>query len=425
MTPAAAPCPPLAFRGWAVVAGSFMVQALAFGAVYSFPAFAEPLQRSFGASKVSVSLVYAVSGSMAFGMGVVSGPLSDRFGARWPVSTGMAIMAAGFLLAAMARNFTEVLLCYGLLVGVGAGLSYVPAVAVVQQWFVAWRGLASGLATAGVGAGTAMVPISAEILARFGDWRSAFLIAGLSIAVLGLLSAQLLARWPEDCGLCPDGEVQPAAQTLALDSEGISLGEALCGSRFARLLMGTLFLSVAVALPFADIVTTARAAGIGSADALWLLSLIGIGSIIGRLALGAVADWFGRGRTMLACCFGVAAMMAWWAEAAGGVAFVVFALGFGFFQGGFVALLPSAVVDLYGRRSAGAVIGVLFAGRALAVLMGPPFVAAIGSARGHALPLWIVSAFALAGTLLLARALRSAGAPRREAERLSPVCPSS
>jgi predicted MFS family arabinose efflux permease len=57
--------------------------------------------------------------------------------------------------------------------------------------------------------------------------------------------------------------------------------------------------------------------------------------------------------------------------------------------------------------------------------MGPPFVAAIGSARGHALPLWIVSAFALAGTLLLAHALRSAGAPRREAERLSPVCPSS
>ncbi|MBP0496251.1 MFS transporter [Pararoseomonas indoligenes] len=400
------PCPPLRFRGWAVVAGSFVVQALCFGAVYSFPAFAASLQASFGASDASVSLVYAISGAMAFAMGAVSGPLADRFGARGPITLGMAVMACGFLLAAVARDFSQVLLCYGLLVGAGAGMAYVPAVAAVQRWFMVWRGLASGLATSGVGAGTAMVPISASLLAPWGDWRVAFLISGVFIAVVGLLAAQLLGRWPEACGMAPDGAAQPVRPDPASLLEGVRIGEALRGRRYPLLLAGSLLLSVPVALPYAEIVATARGAGLAASDALWLLSLVGAGSILGRLALGSLADRMGRDRTLLACCLGVAAMMASWAEARSAAGFIVFALGFGLFQGGFVALLPSVVVDLYGRRSAGALIGVLFTGRALSVLIGAPGMVALAATAGHAVPLWAACGLALLGTFLLSCALR-------------------
>ena len=409
MTARTIPRPGLSFRGWNVVAGSFLVQALCFGAIYSFPAFVGPLQASFEASDVSVSLIYALSGAMAFAMGAVGGPLADRFGARWPVSAGTLIMASGFLLASRAQRFPEVLLTYGLLVGTGAGLAYVPALAAVQRWFVAWRGLASGIATAGGGAGTAMVPVTTAVLSQWGDWRVSFMIAGGAIAALGPLAAIFIASSPEAYGVRPDGvaprrrgndgaERARGAEWL----EGVGLRQAIRGRRFLWLMSGCFMLSVPVALPYAEIVATARDAGLNTAEALWLLTLIGIGSVGGRLILGASADRLGRDRVLLACGLGVAAMMGWWATAGGPTGFAVFAFGFGIFQGGFVALLPSFVVDLYGRHSAGGLIGVLFAGRALAVLLGAPCAAALTSSAGHDAPLWSAGGFALLGTLLLA-----------------------
>lgn len=415
---AAVPRPPLSFRGWGVVAGSFAVQALCFVAVYSFPAYAEALGRDFVASEVSLSLVYGVSGAMTFATGALSGPLADRVGARWPVMLGMAVMASGFLLAAVADGFLGVLLAYGLLVGTGAGLCYVPAVAVVQRWFVAWRGLASGLATAGVGAGTALVPVSAWLFLSEGDWRSAFLAMAAVIAVCGPLAALSLARSPEAYELLPDGwpkrwpgdAARPGGFAPAL--EGMVLRRVIRGRRFAVLLLGGVLLSAPVSLPFADIVATARAAGLRAEDALWLLGLIGLGSVLGRVVIGAASDRLGRDRVLLGCGLGVAGMMGWWAEAASLPGFAVFALGFGLFQGGFVALLPSVMVDLYGRRSAGGLIGVLFAARALSVLLGAPCAAALAAGAGQAVPLWVAAAVALVGTALLAVAT---GWPRGDA----------
>lgn len=415
--------PPLRFRGWAVVAGSFAVQAISFGAVYSVPAFAAPLQRSFGASDASVSLIYALSAAMAFAVGAVSGPISDRFGTRWPVSLGMAVIALGFLLATRAQSFAEVQLCYGFMVGVGAGLAYVPALAVVQRWFLRWRGLASGIATAGVGFGTMIVPTLSTLLDACGAWQTAFTMIALGVAVAGIAAAQLLARSPERCGLHPDGASQAPLPSPLTPQDGVSTGDAVRGSRFALLLGGCMLLSAPIALPFVDLSTTAQARGLDPANALWLISLVGGGSILGRVALGPLADRLGRSQTLLGCCCGVAVMMALWAGASNVSDFAGFALGFGLFQGGFVALLPSVVADLYGRRCAGGVLGALFTGRALAVLLTPPGVAALSPAMGHAALLWILGGLALLGTGLLALALRSLGAEERRAARLNPPLP--
>src|ERR1700730_12569032 len=70
------------FRGWFVVAAAFAVTFVGFGSAYTFSAFLEPLQRDFGASRGSVSLVFSLAGFLYFGLGAVSGPLADRFGAR-------------------------------------------------------------------------------------------------------------------------------------------------------------------------------------------------------------------------------------------------------------------------------------------------------------------------------------------------------
>jgi MFS family permease len=368
--------PPLLFRGWLVTAGAFLVLMVGYGAAYSFAAFADDLEATFGATRASVSLVYGICGCTAFTVSAVSGPLADRIGPRPLAIAGMVMVGLGLATAATATTLAEIYLCYGLIIGLGIGFSYVPAVAAVQRWFVAWRGLASGIAAAGIGFGTALVPPAAGFLASLGDWRSAFLVAGLCCAVVGVGGALLLVSSPESRGLRPDGDRPgPAHGTPAreLSLDGPEVAQAVRMRGFWMLYAGTLLVSVPVSLPFAHLPHAAQDAGLPRGEALALLSMLGIGSIAGRFLLGALADEIGRRATFLGCCAGVAAATLLWATAEAPWAFTAFAIVFGAAYGGFVALLPAYTTDRFGRRSAAGIIGVLYTGRGVALLSWPRF----------------------------------------------------
>src|ERR1700732_2323895 len=98
---AALPTPRI-FYGWLVVAAAFAVTFIGFGCAYTFSAFVGELQRDFGASRGSVSLVFSLAGFLYFGLGIVSGPLADRFGSRRPAVAGMGLTRLGLLAAGAA-----------------------------------------------------------------------------------------------------------------------------------------------------------------------------------------------------------------------------------------------------------------------------------------------------------------------------------
>jgi MFS family permease len=159
------------FYGWFVVAAAFAVTFVGFGCTYSFSAFIESLQRDFGASRGSVSLVFALAGFLYFSVGSISGPLADRFGSRRLALIGMILIGAGLVAASVAQSLLQVYAAYGLGIGLGVGCSYVPAVGAVPRWFARRRGLASGIASSGIGFGTLIVPPLASLLIKDVGWR--------------------------------------------------------------------------------------------------------------------------------------------------------------------------------------------------------------------------------------------------------------
>jgi MFS family permease len=357
------------FHGWFVVAAAFAVTFVGFGSAYTFSAFLASLQRDFGASRGSVSLVFSVAGFLYFGLGIVSGPLADRFGARRLAVAGMLLTGLGLAAASAARSLIEVYAAYGLGVGLGVGCAYVPAIGAVQRWFVRRRGFASGFAVSGIGVGTLVMPPLATLLIDMLGWRGAYLALGLLAAAIGGGMALLIEDDPRGRGLGPDGDLLQTAATAR--AQGSSVGEAIKSPRFIALYAACLICSFGVFVPFVHLVPYAADHGVVAASAVLLLGVIGIGSTAGRFFLGGLADRLGRQSSLLLMFVGMAVALAIWLVATSLWPLALFAFVYGVFYGGWVAVLPAVVMDYFGGRNVSGIIGILYTSVAFGTLIGP------------------------------------------------------
>jgi len=362
---------------WVVVWATFFALATIFGVSYSFAAFFASFAGEFAAQRADVSLVFGLSGGVYFVFGAGAGMLADRFGPRAVTSAGMLLIAGGLLLCSFAQSMATVYLAYGVGVGLGIALVYTPAIACVQPWFTQRRGLAAGLASAGIGAGTVAVPLLAAAAIAWLQWRDAMRLLALAVAVLGLVSTGLLRRAP--AATAPAGGQIP----------GLRLREALRDRRFWWLYLSIVLAAPSMFIPFAHVSAAARDQGIDTAQAVGLVGLIGIGSLVGRFVIGALADRLGRLRTLLLMQISLGlAFLAWLAGGGYGV-LVFFALWFGLSYGGIVSLLPAISMDLFGARAVAGIIGTLYTGAALGNLLGPVLAGAVFDRAGSYLPvLW-------------------------------------
>ncbi|MBS0342755.1 MAG: MFS transporter [Proteobacteria bacterium] len=358
------------FRGWWVVLGAFGVTGMGFGCAYTFSVFVEPLQQVFGASRGQAALVFSIAACLNFALGVVSGPLADRYGARRLALAGTVLVGAGLLLAGQARTLMQVYLAYGAGVGIGVGLAYVPAIAAVQRWFTRRRGFASGLAVSGIGAGTLLMPPLAGWLVDAQGWRMAYTALGIAALVLGGSAALLIESDPAARGLGPDGD-PPAPRAAAASAPGYTVREALRSRAFWLLYVSGALVSFAAFVPFAHLVPYAVDHGIPKPQAVLLLGAIGIGSTLGRFAIGGVVDRIGRSRALAGIYLLMGLCMGVWALATSWGALAVFALAYGAIYGGWSAVIPAVTMDQFGGRQLSSIIGVLYTSVAVGTLVGP------------------------------------------------------
>jgi MFS family permease len=124
-------------------------------------------------------------------------------------------------------------------------------------------------------------------------------------------------------------------------------------------------------VPFVHLAPYAVDHGLSKAFGVILIGLIGVGSLIGRLGLGGTADRMGRRLSLLLTMAGMAVTTAIWLVGPYPILLAGFALAFGVFYGGFVALMPSVTMDYFGSRNVSAILGALYTGAGVAALFGP------------------------------------------------------
>ena len=291
----------------AVVAFVALLGAAAFRAAPSV--LMVPLQAEFGWSRALLSIAVGVN-LLLFGLTApFAAALMETFGVRRVVAVALALIAAGSGLTVLVRQPWQLILCWGLLVGLGTGsMALVFAATVANRWFVKRRGLVMGVLTAGSATGQLIfLPIIAVAADRAG-WRVASIIVTCAaLAVIPLVLLFLHDR-PADRGVLPygaqeevpaepvhRGSAKRALQVLAMAARhrtfwALAGGFAICGAT-TNGLIGTHF------------IPAAHDHGLGETTAAGLLAVVGVFDIIGTIASGYLTDRFNP-RMLLALYYG-------------------------------------------------------------------------------------------------------------------------
>ena len=376
-------------------------------ALYGMPFFYDFFVRDLGWTRWQVTSGNALS-KLVVGplFGFAAGALIDRFGPRRLMMAGIVMAGAALVGFASVAGLTAFYIFYFF-----NALGYVcggplPVQVLLTRWFRDARGKAMGVAYLGIGVGGAIVPILAVALTQALGWRGALRVLGVLMIVVALPAAFVVhepprldadARASRPPSLAP-ALAQPAFWLLAFGSLA-SIGA--IGGTTQNL---KLYLGLDRHLTQAQIAVT--------------LSLILVGSIVGRLLMGWLADRWPKKRVMLLVYAIVACVIPPLAffESPGAIRVCAFLFGIGL--GGDYMIIPLVAVELFDIRVMGRLLGLVLTTDSIAEAVVPLGVAMLRDRTGSYAPGFAVIV-ALAGAGAVAVALLPT--EPRQGEEDSPV----
>jgi MFS family permease len=391
--------------GPVVVAAVFCLVFLVMGTAFSFSTFAPELGREFKTGSGSISFIFGCAMALLYGGGLFSGVLADRVGTHRVAGAGVLLAGGSLVAAGAVRTVWQADVALGLGFGLGLAVCYTPAVAAVQPWFERNRGVASGIALSGTGLGTLLMPLLARWLIDSEGWRTALAVIGLGVAGFGFVASNWIRRPP---GLPATSSLQrPRGFLRKLARE----------PSFRRLYVAGFLSSLVLLVPIVHMVPHAIRAGVAPRDAAWLISILGLGSLAGRLMLGHAADRLGRQRTLGALHVALGTMFLAWTIKEGFVALAVFAFAYGVCYGATIALRPAVIADHFGGPNLAAVTGLHYTSSVLGPLVGP-------AAFGYSVDFWNSDSIAscVAAACLVAAGYFFTAKPPQIRPRRSAIC---
>ncbi|KAK7965913.1 transporter MCH2, partial [Apiospora aurea] len=273
--------------GWICVAAQFLINGFTWGIATSYSVY---LSHYLSHSLFSEArpLDYAFIGGFNFAFALLIAPpaalLARRHGVRAPMLLGVALLPAGFVGASFAHRVWHLYLSQGLCVGVGIGLIYIPATAVVPQWFDRRRSLANGICAAGSGVGGLAVCFATQAMLDRIGYAWALRTTAAVVFVVNLV-ATLLVRSRDD------GKIR----SIAARHGGVfNFGLVRC-SYEAQLLLGWSFVLMFgyIKLMF-SLSDYAKTIGRSDQDAAAIPALLNLGAALGRPLIGFASDRLGR-----------------------------------------------------------------------------------------------------------------------------------
>ena len=407
------------FYGWLVVGVVFVTMALGVNARTAFSLLMPPVLDEFGWDRGVTAGAFSFGFLVSAVLSPTLGRLMDARGPRTVMLLGVAVTGAGMLLATLTSHPWHLYATLGVLVGAGSvALGYTGQTLFLPNWFVRRRGLATGIAFAGVGAGSiVMLPWFQGVIETAG-WRAACWTLGIVVLVVAGPLNLLLRRRPEDLGLTPDGDPEPAAGTAAGVKKNVvdpawaaidwTLARAMRTARFWWVgigYFGALFVWYAVQVHQTKYLVEV---GFSATQAAWALGAVSLAGIPGQIALGHLSDRMGREIVWTISCIGFMLTYLLLLALDGRPSLTLLYLMVGV-QGvlgyGMTSVVGAIPAEIFEGRHFGSIFGTLMLGGIAGGALGPWALGALHDATGNYVAgFWLSVAFAVLSAFAMWRA---------------------
>jgi MFS family permease len=403
------------FYGWLIVAVVFVSMGIGVNARTAFSLLFPPILDEFRWDRAVTAGAFSFGFLVSAVMSPLLGRMMDRVGPRAVMELGVALMAAGLLLAPLTSEPWHLYATLGVLVGGGSVcLGYSGQSLFLPNWFVRRRGLATGIAFAGVGVGSITLLPSVQLIIESAGWRTACWSMGLLVLIVLAPINLLLRKRPEDIGLQPDGDAAPSAATPAVPSNVVDRTWAAVDWTLARAVLTVRFWWIAIGYFCAlyawyavQVHQTKYLIEIGFTPAIaaWALGLVSLLGIPGQIVLGHISDRVGREWVWTAGSLGFAvcylALLLLQAFPSAALLYVMIAaqgaLGYGL-----TSVFAAIVAEIFQGKHYGTIFGTLMLAAIGGGALGPWATGALFDAYGnYTLAFWIGVALSLVSALAI------------------------
>jgi MFS transporter, OFA family, oxalate/formate antiporter len=382
----------VAFKRWTVViAGVAILMCL--GVAYSWGVFLIPIDKEMGWGRAKISFAVSLLLLVFSIFMVVGGLLEKKIGPRKTACIGGFLVGLGWFLASFAKEPFILYLCYGVIAGIGTGLSYMPSISSGIKWFPDKRGLVSGIIVFGFGFGTAFLsPFITKLINLYG-WRTAMASCGIAFGLMITGAAQFLKVPLLSCNV---------NNVSATDEAMFSPIEMIGTSTFRIMFLTYIISMVAGMMTIGHLVAFLADKGFNAMQGVLALTILSVFNGIGRITCGYASDFWG-GRKILFLLFTLIglAMFSLYHSGALPVIYVLSAL-IGLCFGGFLAVYPALTAEYFGRCDFAINYGLIFIGYGIGCFLGPCIGGCVhDTAKSYLAAFYFAGVLALAGSTLI------------------------
>ncbi|KAF1841855.1 MFS general substrate transporter [Cucurbitaria berberidis CBS 394.84] len=368
-TESAIPPPPDGgLHAWLKVFGGFMIYINIWGFTLTYGTFQSYYKTDLlsGSNPSAISWIGTVQAWLLIFIGVLSGPLFDLGYFRSMLLVGNFLVVFGIMMLSLSTKYWQVFLSQGVCMGVGAGLLYIPSLAMVGIWFSRRRAFAMGIVMSGIAVGGIVYIIMFDRLTKSAGFPWAIRAMGFVALAAALLSIPAL--------LSGSSMLASKRKRRALFDKS-----ALKDLRFLVFTCCSFSTFLGYIVPYFYIPTYAREVmGSSNSTALQMLILSLAGSFFGRLASGVLAHYVGANVTWLLCTFASAIMALSWISIKEESTFIAFSILWGFFSAALVTVPSAAFANITPDLSRlGTRLGMSWAVSSIATLIGAPIAGAL------------------------------------------------
>ncbi|ORX98314.1 major facilitator superfamily domain-containing protein [Clohesyomyces aquaticus] len=362
------PPPDGGLHAWLKVLGGFLVYINIWGFTLAYGAFQTYYKHELlsDSNASAISWIGTVQAWLLISVGVLTGPLFDLGYFRSMLYLGNFLVVFGIMMLSLCKEYWQVFLAQGLCMGLGAGLLYIPSLALVGIWFERKRALAMGVVMSGIAVGGIIYIIMFDRLTKSTGfpWAIramgfiALFAAALSFPAL-LSGSSILAR--------------PRRARRLFDKS------ALTDKLFIIFTCSTFFNFLGYIVPYFYIPSYAQdKLGTSDSTALYILVASVAGSFFGRLGCGVMAHYLGSTFTWMLCSLSSGILSLAWISIEKESTFVAFSVLWGFFSAGLVTLPSAAFANICPDLSLlGTRLGMSWGVSSIASLIGAPIAGAL------------------------------------------------